>query len=72
MYRAVSTLSSVLTRSSQNLGELISCFRVHTTPIFVEFTPYNGGDLLLAGTTVVGSGVFGESYWVGKDLKVLI
>ena len=41
-------------------------------PIFVDRKPSNGGALLLDGTTVVGSGDFGEYFWVGEYLKVLI
>ena len=68
----MSPLSSVLMGSSWNLGELISCFIVHMTPIFVYCPPSNGGALLIVDTKLTGSGGFGESFWVGKDLKVLI
>ena len=63
----MSPLSSILMRSSYNFGELISCSIVQMPPIFVECPPSNGGDLLLAGTKVVGSGGFGESLWDGED-----
>ena len=33
-------------------------------PIFVEFPPSNDGTLLLAVTTVVGSGGVGVSFWL--------
>ena len=65
-------LSYVLMRSSYNFGELISYFRAHMLPIFIDFPPSNGGSFLLAGTTVVGYRDFGELLWVDKDLKVLI
>ena len=48
-------LISVLMSSSYNFGELISCFRVHIPPFFVDCQQSNGGYLLLDGTTVVGS-----------------
>ena len=41
----------------------------HAT-IFVEFPPYNGGALLLAGTTVVGSRDFGKYFSSGEDSKI--
>ena len=56
--RSVSPLSSVLMRSSYNFGENILCLRVHMPQVFVECSQSNGGALLLAGTTVVGSGGF--------------
>ena len=68
----MSPLSFILMRSSYNLGEMISCFRVHMPPIFVYYTPSNGGDHLLGGTKLIGSGSFGEYFWVGEDFKVLI
>ena len=68
----MSPLSSVLTRSSLNLGELISCLKVHMTPIFIDCPTSNGGALLLSRTKVVGYGGFGEYFWVGDDFKVLI
>ena len=67
----MSPVSYVLMWSSYNLGSLVSCFRFHMPPIFVYYLPSNGGDLLLPGTTVVGSGGFGESFWVGDYFKVL-
>ena len=51
---------------------MISCLRSHLPPIFVDCPLSNGGALLLAGTTVVGSGGFDESFWVGDYFKVLI
>ena len=42
------------------------------TPIILDFPPSNGGAFLLVGNTLVGSGGFGESFWVDKDFKVLI
>ena len=59
-------------RSSYNLGDLIPCFRFHVPQILVDRIPFNGVVLVLDVTTVVGSGGFGESFWVGKDFKVLI
>ena len=41
-------------------------------PILVKFPPYNGGALLLVGTTVVGSGRVDVSFWVGEDLEMLV
>ena len=58
-------------RSSYNFGELVSCLRVYMPPIFVECLPSDGGDLLLAVTTVVGSGGVDVSFWVGEDDRVL-
>ena len=51
----MSPLSSFLMRISYNFGELISCLRVHMSPIFVECPPSDGGALLFVGTKVVGS-----------------
>ena len=65
-------LSYVLTRSSYNFGELISCFRIHMLLICVDFPPSNGGSLLLSGTMVVGSGGFDELLWFGNYFKFLI
>ena len=39
---------------------------------FLDCPQFNGGALLVAGTTVVGSGGFGGYFWVGDDFKVLI
>ena len=41
-------------------------------PILVEFSPSNGGALLLVGTTVVGYGLVYVSLWVGEDLLMLL
>ena len=41
-------------------------------PILVECPPSNGGDLLLAGTTMAGSGGVYVSFWVGEYDIVLI
>ena len=68
----MSPLSYVLTKSSYNFVEMISFFRFHTSPIFVDCPPSNGGALLLTRNTVVGSVGFGESFRVGKNVKVLI
>ena len=68
----MSLLSSVLIRSSYNFGELISCLRVHMLPILVECPPSNAVSLLLAGTTVIGSGGVYASFWVGEDLELLV
>ena len=43
----------------------------HTTN-FSDFPLSNGGDLLLARTTVLCYGGFGESLWVGNHFKALI
>ena len=51
----MSTLSSVLTRSSYNFGDLISCLRDHIPHSFVECPTSNGGYLLLVGNIVVGT-----------------
>ena len=51
---------------------MISCLRIHMPPILVEFTPYNGGSLLLARTTVVGSGGVDVSFWAGEDFEILV
>ena len=59
-------------RISYNYCELISCLRVHMPTIFIDCTLSNGWALRLARTTVVGSGRFGGSFWVGEDFKVLI
>ena len=40
--------------------------------IFVDCPPSNGEPFILVGNTVVGSGSFVESFWVGDDLIVLI
>ena len=37
-------------------------------PMFLEFTPSNGGDLFLSSTKVLVSWAFGESFFSGKDL----
>ena len=58
--------------SSYNLGKLTSYFRFHMPPIFVEFPLSNVGAFLLSGITVVASGSFVESFWIGKYFKVLI
>ena len=68
----MSPFSYVQTRTSKNLGELISYFRVYIPPIFLDGQTSNGGSLLLYGTTVVEYRVFGESFWVGEGFKVLI
>ena len=60
------TLSFILRRISYNFGELISCFRVHIPPVFVESPSSNGGDLLLAGITVVVYRDSGESFLSGE------
>ena len=52
---SVSPLSYILRRSSYNFGELILCLIIHMPTLFVEYPPSNGGVLLLARTTVVGS-----------------
>ena len=57
--KAVSSLRSVLMRSSYNFDELMSCLRVHTPPIFVECPTLNDGDILLSGTALLGSSAFG-------------
>ena len=41
-------------------------------PILVECPPSNGGDLLLVGTTVVGSGGVDVSFWDGEDFEMLV
>ena len=52
--------------SSYNFGELISCLRVYMPKCLVDFSPSNGGALLLAGTMVVGSRGLNVSLWVGE------
>ena len=42
------------------------------TPIFVEYQPSNGGALLLSGTTVVGSKIFGGSFWASEYFEMLV
>ena len=68
----MSPLSSVFISTSDNLGGLISYFRVHMPPIFVDCPLPNGVALLLFGITLVGYGGFGESLCSGEGLKVLI
>ena len=40
-------------------------------PILVECPPFNGGSLLLVGTTVLGSGGVDVSFWAGEDFEIL-
>ena len=68
----MSFFSYVLMKSSYNFGGMISCFRFHMPPIFVDCPMTNDGSLLLAGTAVVWSGGFGKSFWVGEYFKLLI
>ena len=51
----------------KNFGELISCLRVHISPIFVECPPFNGVSLLLSGNNVVVSGGFDVSLWADEN-----
>ena len=51
---------------------MISCLRVHMPQIFVESPLYNGGSLLLVGTTVEGSKGVDVSFWVGVDSGILL
>ena len=58
--------------NSQYYDKKIDMLTEDLSPMIVECTPSNGGYLLLDGTIVVGSVGFGEFFWVGEDLKVLI
>ena len=68
----MSPLSSSLMRISYNFCEMISCLAVYMLPILVECPPSNGGSLLLAVATLVGSKGVDLSFWVGEDGIVLI
>ena len=61
----MSPLSSVLMMSSYIFCELISCFKVHMPPFFVECPPSNGVAFLLARASVVVSWDIGESILSG-------
>ena len=47
-------------------------FEIPHATIFVECPPFNGGALLLTGTTVVVSWAFGESLFSVEDSEILI
>ena len=53
-------------------GDLISCFKFHMPPFFVDCPMSNGEALLLYRAIFVQSVGFGESFCVGEDSKVLI
>ena len=48
----MSLFSYISIISSYTFGELISCLRFYMQPIFINFSPSNGGAFLLAVTKV--------------------
>ena len=59
-------------RRSYIFGELISCLRLHMSPMCLECPQYNGWSLLLSETIVVRSWDFGEYFWDGDYFDILI
>ena len=63
----MSNFSSVLIRNSYDCGKLVSCLRVHISPIFIQCPHSSYGALSLVGTTLVGSWDFGESIFSDEE-----